>query len=443
MADQRQLHLNINITGVGRHPAAWRVLPDPGAWVDVELFRTIARIAERGTLDAVFLSDRVAVQEGLETQPAQALEPTVLLTALAGATERVGLIGTASTTYSDPYNLARRFASVDHVSGGRVAWNVVTTWDPGAAGNFGLDGVPESDDRYRRADEFVDVVRKLWDSWEDDAVVGDRDTGRFVDPDKVHPIEHVGREFRVRGALNLPRSPQGRPVLVQAGSSDAGQALAARVADAVFTVQTTFDAAQTFYADVKDQARRLGRNPDHVLIFPGLYPVVGGTEAEAWRRKEELDALVDQHGELVKLARQLGVDPEALRLDRELPYELIARVPFKGSSGFRSATVNLGRSQQLTVRQLLSRNPGAHRIAVGAPEQIADDIERWFTGRAADGFNLNTDVFPSGLEAIVEHLLPELRKRGVFRTEYRGTTLRDHLGLPRPASQYARATRVS
>ena len=441
MTSPRQLHLNTNITGVGRHPAAWRTLPSADAFVDIEFFRSIARVAERGTLDAVFLSDGVSMQGGYGQGPGQALEPTVLLTSLAAITEHVGLIATASTSFNDPYNLARRIASVDHVSGGRVAWNIVTTFDPGAAANFGLTDVPTHEERYARAAEFTQVVLDLWDSWEDDAVVGDRATGQFADLDRIHAIGHAGEHFAVAGALNLPRSPQGRPVLVQAGSSPAGRDLAARFAEIVFTVQTTFETGVEFYADIKGRARRLGRDPDQVLVLPGLYPVVGGTEAEAWDRKAELDSWLDQDLEIAKLARQLGLEPDQLSIDAPLPYDVLsAQTDFNGSVGFRDSIVALAVSEDLTVRGLLARNPGAHRIVVGAPEQVADDIQRWFENGAADGFNLNADAFPSGLEAVVDHVIPELRRRGLFRTEYTGTTLRDHLGLPRPASRYARAT---
>lgn len=435
----RQLHLNVNILDAGKHPGAWRFQDDPASFLDIGYFEHIARTAERGTFDAVFLSDGVSLTEGPVEKPWQALEPTVLLTALAAVTERVGLIGTASTTFNHPFNLARRFASVDFVSRGRAALNVVTTYSPLAGANFGVEEVPDHDARYARAEEFVDVLLELWDSWEDGAIVGDRASGRFADEDRIHPIDHRGAHFSVRGPLNLPRSPQGRPVLVQAGSSEVGRQLAARIADVVFTAQTTFEQGVAFYAEMKERARQLGREPDELVILPGLFPIVGGTEAEAWARKAELDGLFPFDRELVRLAGQIGLDPDDLPLDAELPYDLLGEVhQFKGSRGFFEATVNLARSRHLTVRELLLSNGGGHRQVVGAPEQVADSIESWFTDRAADGFNLNFDVFPSGLEAFVEHVIPVLRRRGLFRTEYSGTTLRDHLGLPRPRSRYER-----
>ncbi|MFK4446502.1 FMN-dependent oxidoreductase (nitrilotriacetate monooxygenase family) [Caballeronia udeis] len=437
MRAPRTLHLNTNITGTGRHPAGWRTLDNAKSIIDLQFFTAIAQTAERGKLDAVFLSDAVALA-GHAHGPAQSLEPTVLLTALAGVTRHVGLIGTASTTFNDPYNLARCFASVDHLSAGRVAWNAVTTYDPNAAANFSMSGAPDKAARYARAEEFVDVVLKLWDSWEDDALIADRASGRYADPARVHAIEHAGHHFQVRGPLNLPRSPQGRPVLVQAGGSEAGVALAARHADAVFTAQTTFEGAQEFYGDIKARAVAQGRHADHLLVLPGLYPVIGGTLAEARQRKADMDALLDRRTELAKFARALGIDADDLQLDAPLPYALIDKGNRADvSNGFIRTTVLLARSDNLTVRDLLDRNPGAHRMIVGTPETIADDIERWFTGRAADGFNLNADVFPSGLAAFVDHVVPLLQRKGIFRRDYEGTTLREHYGLARPASRYA------
>ncbi|WP_244828974.1 LLM class flavin-dependent oxidoreductase [Caballeronia sp. TF1N1] len=438
MTKHRQLHLNTNITGVGRHPAGWRTLDNPRAIIDFKFFREIATTAERGKLDAVFLSDALALRNHAEG-PQQSFEPTVLLTALAGATEHVGLIGTASTTFNDPFNLARRFASVDHLSGGRVAFNAVTTYDAAAAANFSFNTPLSTEERYARAQEFVDVVTKLWDSWEDDALVADQATGRYADPSRVHAIEHRGQYFSVRGPLNVPRSPQGRPVLVQAGSSEGGRALAARFADAVFTAQTTLPSAQAFYKEMKERVARHGRNPDHFLLLPGLYPVVGGTEQEARAHKAELDALLDTDREVARLAGALGLSPDDLHIDKPLPYERIEKVVRSDlPRGFIDSTVALAKAENLTVRELLDRNPGAHRIIVGTPEQIANDIAQWFEERGADGFNLNADVFPSGLAAFVDHVVPLLQRKGIFRTDYEGTTLREHYCLPRPDSQYAK-----
>jgi len=439
MTTNRQLHLNTNVTALGRHPAGWRLLNHPHAIVDLSFYQKIAHVAERGKLDALFLSDTVALK-GHADGPSQALEPTVLLTALAAQTTHLGLIGTASSTYNDPFNLARRFSSVDHLTGGRVALNVVTTYDAEAAANFSLTQAPGKAERYARAREFVDVLTKLWDSWEDGALLADQKTGRYTDPRRVHAIRHRGTYFQVDGPLNLPRSPQGRPVLVQAGSSEGGRELAAATADAVFTAQTTLEGGQQFYADIKRRARAAGRDPDHIHILPGLFPVIGGTEEQARARKAEMDELIDWDRVRAGFAKVLGLVPDDLPLDRPLPYEKIAKVTRSDQSqGFVDATLQLARADNLTVRELLDRNPGAHRMVVGTPEQVADTIEMWFLQRAADGFNLNADLFPSGLEAVVDHVVPILQRRGLFRNDYEGKTLRDHFALPRPASQYAEA----
>lgn len=438
MSAPRQAHIGVNILGVGCHPAAWRTGEvDPTAQFDVAYFQEVARIAERGTLDAIFLADQPGLFEPPDQRPPMtALEPTVVLTAVAAATERIGVVATASTSYDEPFNLARRIASLDHVSGGRAGWNAVTTYAPTASANFGFDAPADHDTRYGRADEFLDVVKALWDSWADDALVGDVERGRYADTDRIAPIDHVGEHFRVRGPLNVPRSPQGRPVLVQAGGSPQGRALAARHAEAIFTSQLTLDAGQAFYADIKARAEAAGRDPDGVLILPGLTTVIGGTEAEAQARYERLEELAGGSGSLWHLAAQLGLDAESLDLDAPLPP--IDRSQLKSSVGFQDAFLSLA-AQGLTVRQIVTRFASGHRLVVGSPEQVADTIEEWVRERAADGFNLMPDVFPTGLAAFVDHVVPELRKRGLLRSEYEGTTLREHLGLPRPP--HARAGR--
>ena len=442
-APQRQLHLNTNVLSSGKHEAGWRIQDDPFGFLDVEYYRNIARIAERGTFDALFLADHPSLDSDPGVQPWNALEPTVLLTGIAAATEHLGLIGTASTTFNDPYNLARRFASADHVTKGRIAWNIVTTRSAITAANFGSDGIPDKDERYARAEEFVDVVVELWDSWEDDALIGDRERGIFADRSKIHTIDHVGRWFSVRGPLNVPRGPQGRPVLVQAGASAGGKRLAARFADAIFTAQTTLPEARAFYQEIKgDAAASFGRDPGQIVILPGLFPIVGSTEREARERKERLDSFLDFDAELLKLAKRLGVDAELLELDQLVSPDLLATDSGGASRGFLEATINLSQSENLTVRQVLDHNPGGHRLIVGTPEQIADDIELWFRSRAADGFNLNADSFPTGLEPFVDHVVPLLRKRGIFRHEYTGTTLRDNLGLARPRSRHQSPARA-
>jgi len=429
----------MNILGLGGHGAAWRTGESPySALTDIEYFQNIARISERGTLDAIFLADGPALGGDVGHHPAGRLEPTILLTAVALATTHIGVIATASTTYNEPFNLARRIASMDFASGGRAAWNAVTNAGDAAAQNFGLAGAPLHVDRYERASEFLDVVIKLWDSWEEDAIIGDWRGGRFADPSKVHEINHAGKHFSVKGPLNLPRSPQGRPVVVQAGGSEGGKALGSRFADAIFCTQTTLEDGKEFYREMKDRARRWGRDPNELKIMPGLSTVIGSTEAEAQARCDALDAYQGPDGVLSQVAARVGIPVSELDPDAELPWDRLGDLtpPERGSHGFFEAQIKLARRERLTVRQLGRRIRSGHRLVVGSPEQIADTLEEWFLAGAADGFNLMPDAFPSGAEIFVDHVVPLLRRRGVFRTEYTGTTLREHLGLSRPVSQY-------
>jgi FMN-dependent oxidoreductase (nitrilotriacetate monooxygenase family) len=433
------LHLNAFLMGVGHHEAAWR-LPesDPFAHTDVAHFQRLARIAERGKLDSLFLADGPVLWASVGRRPAGALEPTVLLTALAAVTEHIGLIATASTTYNEPYNLARRFASLDHVSGGRAGWNIVTTAGVDAARNFNLDELPAHRDRYERAAEFIDVSLKLWDSWDDGAPLGDKDAGVWGDDKLIYPPGHTGRYFKVAGALNVPRPPQGYPLLVQAGSSEDGKELAARYAEAVFTAQQTLAEAQAFYADLKTRTAAAGRDPDTIKILPGIVPVIGGTEAEARRLDEELDRLIKPEYALRQLAETLRVPLGDLDLDQELPADLPSEDEIEGAKSRYTLIVTLARRERLTVRQLIGRLGGGrgHRTFAGTPEQVADAIVHWWREGAADGFNIMPPVLPSGLEAFVDHVVPILQRRGVFRTEYEGKTLRDNYGLARPANQF-------
>ena len=439
-APPRQMSIGMNILGLGGHGGAWNFGESPSrSLLDTEYFCNIARISERGKLDAIFLADGPALQGDIGRQPAGRLEPTVLLTAVALATRHIGVISTISSTYNEPFNIARRLASLDHLSGGRAAWNVVTNAGDAAAQNFGLPGAPLHVDRYGRADEFVEVVFKLWDSWEDDAVIDDQPRGVFADPAKVHRIDHQGPHFQVRGPLNIPRTPQGRPVTVQAGSSEGGKALGSRYADAIFTTQTTLEDGRAFYNEMKTRAAVWGRNPEHLKIMPGLSTVIGSTEAEAHRRCDELDAYVGDEGLAAQVAQRLGVPVEELDLDAPLPWERFGPVSDyeKGSQGFFEAQVNLARREGLSVRQISKRIRSGHRLIVGSPEQVADTMAEWFLAGAADGFNIMPDVFPSGCEIFVDEVVPILRKRGLFRTDYAGPTLRDHLGLPYPENRYA------
>ncbi|MCX5569660.1 LLM class flavin-dependent oxidoreductase [Kaistia nematophila] len=435
----RSIHLNVNVLSSGSHGASWRAADgNPLGYVQIEHYQEIARIAERGRLDAVFLADALAIAFDPRTNPSWALDPAVIVAGMAAVTSRIGFIASASTTYSHPYNIARTFASLDHASHGRVGWNVVTTYDERAAPNFGDKNLPVHADRYGRAVEFVDVVQSLWDSWEDDALVLDREAGRFADAAKIHAINHQGPHFSVAGPLQIPRSPQGRPLLVQAGSSEQGRDLAARYAEAIFSVQQDLGEAKAYYADVKGRAARYGRDPDKIAILPGLFVIVGSTEEEAHSRRKQLDEIAGEATVLRRFAGQLGLDPAQLDLDRPVPEHLLEKINgYMGTRGFVEATLSLARNRSLTVRDIIARGGGAHRLVVGGPEQIADTIQHWVQERAADGFNIMCDVFPSGLAAFVEHVVPELQKRGLFRREYEGTTLRDHYGLPRPPSRFA------
>ncbi|MFI7060127.1 LLM class flavin-dependent oxidoreductase [Kribbella sp. NPDC050124] len=434
----KHLHLNAFLMSTGHHEASWR-LPEsnPFANTSVAHYQQLAQIAERGKLDSIFFADSPVLFGDVGRRPAGSLEPTVLLTAIAAVTSRIGLIATASTTYNEPFNLARRFASVDHVSGGRAGWNVVTTAGPEAAKNFNLADQPAHAERYDRAAEFLEVAYKLWDSWQDDAPIADKEAGVWALNDRVVPIDHVGRHFQVRGPLNLPRSPQGHPLIVQAGSSEDGKGLAARYAEAVFTAQQTLADAQDFYRDLKARTAALGRDPDTIKILPGIVPVIGGTVEEASRLERELDELIRPEYARLQLARTLRVKPEDLPFDQQLPADLPDEDEIEGAKSRYTLIVTLARREKLTVRELIGRLGGGrgHRTFSGTPEQVADAIQEWYDADAADGFNIMPAVLPSGLTAFVDEVVPILQRRGLFRTEYEGTTLREHYGLARPAGR--------
>ncbi|MFI9818053.1 LLM class flavin-dependent oxidoreductase [Saccharothrix variisporea] len=436
---ERQLHLNAFLMGVGHHEAAWRhPRTDPSAVEDVRHYQRLAQIAERGAFDSVFLADGVQVFGDVRHSAASRFEPLTLLSAVAQATSRIGLIATASTGFSEPYNLARAFASLDHISGGRAGWNIVTTAGDRAAQNFNRDANAEHAQRYRRAAEFVDVVTALWDSWEDDALVVDPASGVFADPAKVHEINHRGTFFQVRGPLNATRTPQGHPLLVQAGSSEDGKDFAARHAEAVFTAQQTFAEAVAFYRDLKGRLADHGRTPDQLVVLPGIVPVLGSTEQEARRLSDELDDLIVPTRAVAQLTDLIGIDLTDHPLDERLP-KLPPVTRVNGAKSRFELVRDLAEREGLTLRQLLRRLGGGrgHQVVVGTPESIADHVETWFRGQAADGFNVMPPLLPSGLEEFVDHVVPLLRRRGLFRTEYTGTTLREHYGLARPRSRFA------
>ncbi|MBT2568109.1 LLM class flavin-dependent oxidoreductase [Arthrobacter sp. ISL-85] len=436
---KRQLHLNAFLMSTGHHEASWR-LPesDSHAGTDVAHFQRLAQTAERGKLDSIFFADSPVLHGDVTQRPYGSLEPTVLLAAIAAVTERIGLIATASTTYNEPYNLARRFASVDQISGGRAGWNVVTTAGDAAAKNFSLTGQPAHSDRYERAAEFLDVATKLWNSWEDDAIVADKAAGIWADNTRVHPANHHGRHFQVEGALDVPRSPQGHPVIVQAGSSENGKDFAARYAEAVFTAHQTLEDAQAFYKDLKQRTAAAGRDPEGIKILPGIVPVIASTQEEAHRLEQELDDLILPGHARNQLAGVLRVPAESLKLDAQLPADLPSEDAIEGAKSRYTLIVNLARRERLTVRQLIGRLGGGrgHRTFAGTPDQVADAIQQWFEAGAADGFNVMPPVLPSGLDTFVDHVVPILQARGLFRREYSGQTLREHFGLPRPANSF-------
>ncbi|SDH06143.1 LLM class flavin-dependent oxidoreductase [Nonomuraea jiangxiensis] len=431
----RKLHLNAFLMGVGHHEAAWRHPgAEPARLTDVRHYQELARIAERGKLDSVFLADGLALGS-VRHNALGRLEPLTLLSALAAVTDHVGLIATVSTTYNEPFHVARKFASLDHISGGRAGWNIVTSAGAAEARNFGIER-PEHARRYARAGEFLEVVRKLWDSWEDDAILGDRAGGLYADTDKIHPIDHEGEHFAVSGPLNTSRPPQGHPLLVQAGSSEDGKEFAARNADAVFTAQQTLREAQEFYADLKRRVAAHGRDPDELLVLPGISPIIGSTERAALRLEKELEDLIIPAYGLAQLSHMTGIELTADALDEQLPD---VPVETEGAQSRRKLVVDLARREHLTVRQLLNRLAGGrgHRVVAGTPEQIADQLQEWFFSGAADGFNIMPPILPGGLADFVDHVVPELQARGLFRNEYEGRTLRENYGLPRPLSRYA------
>jgi FMN-dependent oxidoreductase (nitrilotriacetate monooxygenase family) len=433
----RQLHLNLFTQSRGHHEASWRHEKSSDlAMTDVQYLKDLAQKAEAGLFDSIFLADALSLWADVGRAPHNWLEPITALAALAGATERIGLIATASTTYTEPFNLARQFASLDHISNGRVGWNIVTSWSAAAAGNFGDKEQVSHAERYARAEEFMAVAKGLWDSWADDAIVDDRLSGQYAIDEKIKPINHVGPYYSVTGPLNAPRGPQGRPVLVQAGSSETGRGFAARHAEAIFTAHMELETARAFYGDIKDRVRQEGRDPEQVVVLPGLSAMLGSTEAEAKRHADELTALADPEVGRKRLSGRFGgYDFSHLELDKPLRVEDFPDPDSVEAARSRTELiVGLVRREGLTLRQLLVRLAQArgHYSFVGTPEQLADFMAEWLDRGAADGFNLMPPVLPWMLDVFIAEVIPILQKRGMFRTEYGGLMLRDHLGLSRP-----------
>jgi FMN-dependent oxidoreductase (nitrilotriacetate monooxygenase family) len=440
----RQLSLNAFLHDTGHHEASWRHPESAAERVfDIDFYVEQAQRAEAAKMDGVFFADIPGLWAATPYRPTAHLEPITRLSAIAARTERIGLIATASSTFYEPYNLARLFSSLDILSGGRAGWNIVTTQSEQVARNFNLTALPSPEERYAQAQEFVDVVTKLWDSWEDDAVLNDRDSGRFFDPDKVHQIGHHGRFFQVEGALAAPRSPQGRPVLVQAGSSNQGRAFAARNAEAIFTAHQTIADAQAFYRDIKGRAESFGREPDHIKILPGISPFIAGTEAEARELQEHVNSLTVPAYGIAQLEGFGGISLHHLELDEVVPLEVFGNAGhvLDNDRSRVQVVANIVERDRPTLRQLLHRLAGArgHNVVVGTPLQVADIITEWFDGGAADGFNVMPPLYPQLLDAFTSGVVPILQERGLFRADYEGTTLREHLGLPRPDSVYATA----
>jgi N-acetyl-S-(2-succino)cysteine monooxygenase len=439
------MHLGAFFHPTGHHVAAW-LHPDAqiDAGVNFRHYVSIAQTAERGKFDFLFLADFLAVRggnpEALSRWPQYMVyfEPLTLLAGIAAVTEKLGLVATGSTTYNEPFHIAREFASLDHISAGRAGWNVVTSAGLQEPQNFGREDLEDHGQRYVRAREFVEVARGLWDSWDDDAFIRDRATGVYFEPKWVHVLNHSGQYYSVRGPLNVARPPQGHPVLVQAGSSGAGKSLAAQIADVVFCGQTTLEGAQRFYKEIKEQAAAFGRCPEHVKILPGINPVVGRTDAEAREKLAFLEDKIHPAVGLELLSNELGgLDLTPYPLDEPLPLEVLPKDINSAKSVLARVTEMV--RQGLTLRETYKRYAGArgHRTIVGTPEHIADEMENWFLGYGVDGFLVQPAYLPGGLDDFVDLVVPELQRRGLFRMEYEGNTLRDHLGLPRPSSRYS------
>ena len=425
---------------VSIHTGAWRY---PGAHADGNFnfahYRQYIRTLERGRFHAFFMADHL----GVLNMPMAALkrsatvtsfDPLTLLPALATCTEHIGLIATASTTYNDPYHIARKFASLDHISGGRAGWNMVTSSNPQEAFNFGRTAHPDHADRYRRAREFHAVVTGLWDSWAEDAFIRDVDSGEYFDPARLHVLDHHGEFLDVRGPLNIARPVQGWPVIVQAGSSEAGQALAAQTAELVFSVQNTLPDAQRYYAALKSRMAAFGREPAELKVMPGAFVVVGDSMAEARAIKQRLDGLVHPDSGLASLAVTLGCDVSGFDLDGPLP-----EIPESNASkSVREKLIAMAQREQMTVRQLAQYVGGSYGTLemVGTATSIADEMEEWLTTGGCDGFNVMFPYLPGGLDDFVDKVVPELQRRGLYQREYAGTTLRENLGLRRPANRF-------
>jgi FMN-dependent oxidoreductase (nitrilotriacetate monooxygenase family) len=431
---QRQLRLGYILHGVGPGWDDWR---HPDAQVDAStsfsFYKKQAQLAERGKFDYVFVADSVSINPRSSPHYLNRFEPLTILSAVAAVTEHIGLVGTATVSYTEPFNLARQLASLDHISGGRAGWNIVTSWLEGSAANFGKEEHLAHDVRYRLAEEYLDVTKGLWDSWEDDALVRDKATGQFLDPDKLHELNHKGEFLSVKGPLNLSRSPQGQPVIFQAGSSEDGRNFAARSAEAIFTHQDDLAEAQKFYTDIKARAKGFGRDPDKVFVVPGARPVIGSTEAEAEAKYRELASLGSLENALRALGRSFN-DHNFSVYDPEAPFPReVAAEGFKSNQSASARVLALA-DEGLSLRDIAQRSATPKGNFVGTPEQIADRFQLWLEQRGSDGFNL-FESLPGQLELFVDHVVPILQQRGIYKAEYPGTTFRETLGLDVPTNR--------
>ncbi|HEY0181370.1 MAG TPA: LLM class flavin-dependent oxidoreductase [Rhodopila sp.] len=448
MTQQKMMNLGAFIHETGQHVAAWL---HPGAYAESGTnfahMVDVARTAERGLFDLLFLADSAAVgvfgsaESRGRMGKVVKFEPITVLSALAAVTSNLGFVATCTSTYNEPYTLARQFASLDQISGGRAGWNLVTSNNEAEAFNHGRDTHYAHADRYDRAAEFADTVTGLWDSWDEDAFIRDQESGVYYDPSKMHVLNHRGKHFAVRGPLNVARSPQGRPVLVQAGASDTGRGLAAQMAEVVFTAQTTFEQAVEFYGDVRARLPRYGRAQQEMKILPGLYPVVGRTESEAREKFEFLQSLIHPSVGLAVLEHTIGVKLTGYPLDGPVP----EMADTNGPLSRQRLLLEAARRDNLTLWELclLNAGPRGHLLTIGTPGQIADVMEHWFKNGACDGFNVMPAWLPGSLNDFVDMVIPELQRRGLFRTEYEGKTLRENLGLPKPVSRYQAASMVA
>ena len=437
MKNQRKMRIGVFFSGSGGNMASWRhpsSVPD-GA-VNIGYYKGMTRTAEDAKLDFAFFGDGLYISEKSHPNFLVRFEPLTLLAALSMVTTHIGLAATLSTTYSDPYTVARQFSSIDHLSDGRAGWNIVTSPLEGSAANYSKPEHPQHDLRYRMASEFVEVTKGLWDSWEDDAFIRDKESGVFIDPSKMHRLDHKGEFYSVQGPLNISRSKQGSPVLIQAGSSEAGRGFAANIADAIFTGQATSSDAAGFYKDIKTRAKEAGRDPGQVLILPGCSPVVGATPQEAEAKYQEIANLVVIDDALNYLGRYFD-DIDFSPYDLDEPFPDLGNF---GRNGWESTTDRIkqvAKEENLTLREMALRSTTPRNEFIGTPTQVADSMQRWFENGAADGFMLVPSVLPQGFNDFVEHVLPILKERGLFRTEYEADTLRGNLGLPKPESRYA------